>query len=243
MNFLPYLKLNLKMVQGDLILIAVCGVLFWFSMQLIIGVFFMPWIMLGIGLLTIRPGKKLFEDSIFGPSSALHMSLPVDARTFVLVKILAGSLVGLIGLGAAVLPLLVTGFQFHVVLRLDELVQAAHTGGNGTAVLILLGVDLILFLFMAMPVGLAHEFWYNAQPLRNQSPALKYGSRILINAPFSAFILWNAFRDKEKTPVFDWLSEGNPLPVLIVVAVVLCIMSLLAVRRAVNLLENHYQKL
>lgn len=241
MNFIPYLKLNLKMVQADLILIAVCGGLFWFSMQMFFGVFFIPWIMLGIGLLSIRPTKKIFEDSIFGPSSAFHMSLPVDARSFVLAKLLTGCLVGIITLAAAVLPLMVMGF--HKLFRLDELSQAAHAGGNGTAVLILMGADLILLFLLMMSAGLTQEFWYNAQPLRRQSPALKYGSRILAGAPFSVFILWNAFRDRKKTPLFDWLEEGNPLPVLIGMTAVLCIAVLMAVRTSIKLLETKYQKL
>ena len=240
MKFWPYLKLQLKMIEVDLVVLGCLGALFFLSIYTIIGIIFFPFIVIGIAYYGSRPMKKLKEDSLFGTSSGLYMSLPVDVRTVVAGKLIACMILDTMIIAACLLPLVISGFGG--LFQLDRVYEAMNAGGNGP----LLAAIAILNLILLMPAMEAAELTrllrYRSQPVSKQTKGRDFVFRIAGSVPFLAIIFWNGSRDRDKTPVLDWLAEGSVLPLLLAVLAIELVFTVISVKSAVKFLETRYQK-
>ncbi len=237
MNFVPYLKLNLKMVSGDLVLIGVCGILFCCLIWTIIGVIFLPWIMLGITFLSVKPTKKVYEESLFGQSSALHMSLPVSAREMVAAKLLVGALILLVTLAAAFGPLIITGFNIWA-FGIDDLMQAAGGGSRAELLIWVFLLDLLLLILLVDCVGFTGSIWLRKKHTWNRSKGTQTALRTLAAAPFLLFLLWQNTKAEDVTPLQDLFASEFCMMVLVAVAVLEIVMYVLAAGISVRLVEK-----
>lgn len=239
--FKAYLKMNLQMVAVDLILIGMGGVFFLLLCSSFVGLFFSPWIMLGIVLLASRPFKKLFEDSLFGPAASLHMSLPIDSRTLILVKVTAAQLVNAVMLASIILPLRISRVSLWS-LGLDRIGQGQEMYYSRELIAAAVVTDLLLFIIMGIPVDLWESIRYHSQPLDWQNRGRRFLSRVPILIPAWAVIFWNAFREDGETPVIDWLAGAQALPVLLAVGATEILIGVLAVRKSIKLMETRYYR-
>ena len=240
-NFNAYLKLNLQMISGDLVLIGLGGMVLWALASTFIGFLFLPLLLFGIAWISYRPVKKIFEDSLFGDGASLHMSLPLDCRTMILVKLVACELVIVVMLTAILLPLQLAGIDIWSG-ALELVKQAGEIHYSGALMLAVVVADVLLFLFMSTPIDLMESIRFHCQPLNSRSRLNRFLSRLPLNLPFVAFILWNATRDDSKTPILDWLATKQALPVLLAVGAVEILVGVLAVRGSIRLLETRYQR-
>ena len=240
-NFNAYLKLNLQMISGDLVLIGLGGMVLWALASTFIGFLFLPLLLFGIAWISYRPVKKIFEDSLFGDGASLHMSLPLDCRTVILVKLVACELVIVVMLAAILLPLQLAGIDIWSG-ALELVKQAGEIHYSGSLMLAVVVADVLLFLFMSTPIDLMESIRFHCQPLNSRSRLNRFLSRLPLNLPFVAFILWNATRDDSKTPILDWLAGSQALPVLLAVGVIEILIGLLAIRGSIRLMETrHYR--
>ena len=240
-SFIAYLKLNLQMISIDLLLIGLSGLVLWALVSTFIGFLFFPLLLFGIAWISYRPVKKIFEDSLFGNGSSLHMSLPLDCRTVILVKLVACELVIAVMLAAILLPLQLAGIDIWSG-ALELVKQAGEIHYSGALMLAVVVVDVLMFLFMSTPIDLMESIRFHCQPLNSRSRLNRFLSRLPLNLPFVAFILWNATRDDSKTPILDWLATKQALPVLLAVGAVEILVGVLAVRGSIRLLETRYQR-
>ena len=238
-SFIAYLKLNLQMISIDLLLIGLGGLVLWALVSNFIGFLFFPLLLFGIAWISYRPVKKIFEDSLFGDSASLHMSLPLDCRTVILVKLVACELVIVVMLAAILLPLQLAGLDVWSS-TLELVKQAGEIHYSGELMLAVVVVDVLMFLFMSTPIDLMESIRFHCQPLNSRSRLNRFLSRLPLNLPFVAFILWNATRDNSKTPILDWLATEQALPVLLAVGAVEILIGLLAVHGSIRLLESRY---
>jgi hypothetical protein len=240
-NFNAYLKLNLQMISGDLVLIGLGGMVLWVLASTFIGFLFFPLLLFGIAWISYRPVKKIFEDSLFGDGASLHMSLPLDCRTVILVKLVACELVIVVMLAAILLPLQLAGIDIWSG-ALELVKQAGEIHYSGALMLAVVVADVLLFLFMSTPIDLMESIRFHCQPLNSRSRLNRFLSRLPLNLPFVAFILWNATRDDSKTPILDWLATKQALPVLLAVGAVEILVGVLAVRGSIRLLETRFYR-
>ena len=240
-NFNAYLKLNLQMISGDLVLIGLGGMVLWALASTFIGFLFLPLLLFGIAWISYRPVKKIFEDSLFGDGASLHMSLPLDCRTVILVKLVACELVIVVMLAAILLPLQLAGIDIWSG-ALELVKQAGEIHYSGALMLAVVVADVLLFLFMSTPIDLMESIRFHCQPLNSRSRLNRFLSRLPLNLPFVAFILWNATRDDSKTPILDWLAGSHALPVLLTVGVIEILIGLLAIRGSIRLMETRYYR-
>jgi hypothetical protein len=240
-NFIAYLKLNLRMISGDLVLIGLGGMVLWALASTFIGFLFLPLLLFGIAWISYRPVKKIFEDSLFGDGASLHMSLPLDCRTVILVKLVACELVIVVMLAAILLPLQLAGIDIWSG-ALELVKQAGEIHYSGALLLAVVVADVLLFLFMSTPIDLMESIRFHCQPLNSRSRLNRFLSRLPLNLPFVAFILWNATRDDSKTPILDWLAGSHALPVLLAVGVIEILIGLLAIRGSIRLMETRYYR-
>ena len=240
-NFNAYLKLNLQMISGDLVLIGLGGMVLWALASTFIGFLFLPLLLFGIAWISYRPVKKIIEDSLFGDGASLHMSLPLDCRTVILVKLVACELVIVVMLAAILLPLQLAGIDIWSG-ALELVKQAGEIHYSGALMLAVVVADVLLFLFMSTPIDLMESIRFHCQPLNSRSRLNRFLSRLPLNLPFVAFILWNATRDDSKTPILDWLATKQALPVLLAVGAVEILVGLLAIRRSIQLMETRYYR-
>ena len=240
-NFNAYLKLNLQMISGDLVLTGMVGLFYLLMNMSFLGIIFSPWIILGIAWLGSRPLKKLFDDSLFGPAASLHVSLPLDCRTVILVKLVACELVIVVMLAAILLPLQLAGIDIWSG-ALELVKQAGEIHYSGALMLAVVVADVLLFLFMSTPIDLMESIRFHCQPLNSRSRLNRFLSRLPLNLPFVAFILWNATRDDSKTPILDWLAGSHALPVLLAVGVIEILIGLLSIRGSIRLMETRYYR-
>ena len=240
-NFNAYLKLNLQMISGDLVLIGLGGMVLWALASTFIGFLFLPLLLFGIAWISYRPVKKIFEDSLFGDGASLHMSLPLDCRTVILVKLVACELVIVVMLAAILLPLQLAGIDIWSG-ALELVKQAGEIHYSGALMLAVVVADVLLFLFMSTPIDLMESIRFHCQPLNSRSRLNRFLSRLPLNLPFVAFILWNATRDDSKTPILDWLAGSHALPVLLAVGVIEILIGLLAIRGSIRLMETRYYR-
>ncbi len=240
-SFLAYLKLNLQMISIDLLLIGLGGLVLWALVSTFIGFLFLPLLLFGIAWISYRPVKKMVEDSLFGGGASLHMSLPLDCRTVVLVKLVACELVILVMLAAILLPLQFAGID--VWSRTLELVrQAGEIHYSGELMLAVVVADVLMIIFMSTPIDLMESIKFHCQPLERQNKKHRFISRLPLILPVWAFIFWNATRDDSKTPILDWLATEQALPVLLAVGAVEILIGVLAVRGSIRLLESRYHR-
>ena len=240
-NFIAYLKLNLQMISMDLVLIGLGGMVLWALLSTFIGFLFLPLLLFGIAWISYRPVKKIFEDSLFGDGAALHVSLPLDCRTVILVKLVACELVIVVMLAAILLPLQLAGIDIWSG-ALELVKQAGEIHYSGALLLAVVVADVLLFLFMSTPIDLMESIRFHCQPLNSRSRLNRFLSRLPLNLPFVAFILWNATRDDSKTPILDWLAGSHALPVLLAVGVIEILIGLLAIRGSIRLMETRYYR-
>lgn len=240
-NFIAYLKLNLQMISMDLVLIGLGGMVLWALLSTFIGFLFLPLLLFGIAWISYRPVKKIFEDSLFGDGASLHMSLPLDCRTVILVKLVACELVIVVMLAAILLPLQLAGIDIWSG-ALELVKQAGEIHYSGALLLAVVVADVLLFLFMSTPIDLMESIRFHCQPLNSRSRLNRFLSRLPLNLPFVAFILWNATRDDSKTPILDWLAGSHALPVLLAVGVIEILIGLLAIRGSIRLMETRYYR-
>ena len=240
-NFIAYLKLNLQMISMDLVLIGLGGMVLWALLSTFIGFLFLPLLLFGIAWISYRPVKKIFEDSLFGDGASLHMSLPLDCRTVILVKLVACELVIVVMLAAILLPLQLAGIDIWSG-ALELVKQAGEIHYSGALMLAVVVADVLLFLFMSTPIDLMESIRFHCQPLNSRSRLNRFLSRLPLNLPFVAFILWNATRDDSKTPILDWLATKQALPVLLAVGAVEILVGVLAVRGSIRLLETRFYR-
>ena len=240
-NFIAYLKLNLQMISMDLVLIGLGGMVLWALLSTFIGFLFLPLLLFGIAWISYRPVKKIFEDSLFGDGASLHMSLPLDCRTVILVKLVACELVIVVMLAAILLPLQLAGIDIWSG-ALGLVKQAGEIHYSGALLLAVVVADVLLFLFMSTPIDLMESIRFHCQPLNSRSRLNRFLSRLPLNLPFVAFILWNATRDDSKTPILDWLAGSHALPVLLAVGVIEILIGLLAIRGSIRLMETRYYR-
>ena len=90
---------------------------------------------------------------------------------------------------------------------------------------------------------LARLLRYRSQPISKQTKGRDFIFRIAGSVPFLAFVFWNGSRDRDKTPVLDWLAEGNVLPVFLAMLAIELIFTVFSVKYAVKFLETRYQKI
>ena len=240
-NFIAYLKLNLQMISMDLVLIGLGGMVLWALLSTFIGFLFLPLLLFGIAWISYRPVKKIFEDSLFGDGASLHMSLPLDCRTVILVKLVACELIIVVMLAAILLPLQLAGIDIWSG-ALELVKQAGEIHYSGALLLAVVVADVLLFLFMSTPIDLMESIRFHCQPLNSRSRLNRFLSRLPLNLPFVAFILWNATRDDSKTPILDWLAGSHALPVLLAVGVIEILIGLLAIRGSIRLMETRYYR-
>ena len=110
----------------------------------------------------------------------------------------------------------------------------------------MLAAIAILNLILLMPAMEAAELIrllrYRSQPVSKQTKGRDFVFRIAGSVPFLAIIFWNGSRDRDKTPVLDWLAEGSVLPVLLAVLAIELVFTVISVKSAVKFLETRYQK-
>jgi hypothetical protein len=229
------------MISGDLVLIGLGGMVLWVLASTFIGFLFFPLLLFGIAWISYRPVKKIFEDSLFGDGASLHMSLPLDCRTVILVKLVACELVIVVMLAAILLPLQLAGIDIWSG-ALELVKQAGEIHYSGALLLAVVVADVLLFLFMSTPIDLMESIRFHCQPLNSRSRLNRFLSRLPLNLPFVAFILWNATRDDSKTPILDWLAGSHALPVLLAVGVIEILIGLLAIRGSIRLMETRYYR-
>ena len=167
-NFIAYLKLNLQMISMDLVLIGLGGMVLWALLSTFIGFLFLPLLLFGIAWISYRPVKKIFEDSLFGDGASLHMSLPLDCRTVILVKLVACELVIAVMLAAILLPLQLAGIDIWSG-ALELVKQAGEIHYSGALLLAVVVADVLLFLFMSTPIDLMESIRFHCQPLNSRS--------------------------------------------------------------------------
>ncbi len=240
-NFNAYLKLNLQMISGDLVLTGMVGLFYLLMNMSFLGIIFSPWIILGIAWLGSRPLKKLFDDSLFGPAASLHLSLPLDCRTVILVKVIAAQLANVVMLASIILPLLIAKVNFWS-LGLNLIGQGKEMYYSRELILAVVVADLVLIFFMGIPIDLWESIRYHSRPLDQQNRGRRFLSRLPILLPAWAVIFWNLFREDGETPILDWLASKQALPVLLAVGAVEILVGVLAVRGSIRLLETRYQR-
>lgn len=240
-SFIAYLKLNLQMISIDLVLIGLGGMVLWALLSTFIGFLLLPLLLFGIAWISYRPVKKIFEDSLFGDGASLHMSLPLDCRTVILVKLVACELVIVVMLAAILLPLQLAGIDIWSG-ALELVKQAGEIHYSGALMLAVVVADVLLFLFMSTPIDLMESIRFHCQPLNSRSKRNRFLSRLPLNLPFVAFILWNAVRDDSKTPILDWLATEQALPVLLAVGIIEILIGVLAVHKSIQLMETRYHR-
>ena len=239
-NFKAYLKLHIRLVSGNLALIGAGGIVFLFLIYSIIGLILYPFILMGIILLTLPAIKKIHSDNLFGPGAALNMSLPVDGRTMVAVKLLTSNLVYTVMLAAIILPFLISGFTLWQPI-IEAVRDTVVTHGKGTFLLAIIAADVIMLIFIGGAIDLLDTIRNHCRPLNMQTKTRKYLSQLPWRIPILAVLIWAIVEDDTATPILEWLSGKNTLPILIVAGIAEILIYVFAARRCVRLLETKWQ--